>query len=295
VYSLGVILYQMCTGKFPYDVLGTIIEAIQNIQYTEPVRPRQIISRFDSDAEAIILKCLAKDPDQRYQSAAELKQEVQRWLDGLPIVAKSVSSIYLLRKIVSRHRYTASVVGLLLAITISFSCVSFQLYRLSERRRTQLEQTERDLGGHTRRNYRIDRRLTFLASLEAWRQNDPKRSAAIALFIADDESNEKQAMKFLLGPSGAEGEHEFRRRLNDEWPWFADFVVAEKLAKEGRKQQAEELYKRSYQLIRQRSLQGENLFDRLLEGYAKTSILESLVAGRLPETTLAEQRDSGGQ
>jgi len=295
VYSLGVILYQMCTGKFPYDVLGTIIEALQNIQYTEPVRPRQTISRFDSDVEAIILKCLAKDPDQRYQSAAELKQEVRRWLGGLPIVAKSVSSIYLLRKIVSRHRYTASVVGLLLVITVSFSCVSFQLYRLSERRRTQLEQTEQDLGAQTVRNYRVDRRLTFLAGLEAWRQNDPDRTAAIALFIADDESKEKQAMKFLLGPSGAEGEDEFRRHLDDEWPWFTDFVVAEKYAKEGKKQQAEELYRHSYQLIRQRSSQSENLFDRLLEGYAKTSILESLLAGRPPQTTLAGQGDSGGQ
>jgi len=84
VYSLGVILYQMCMGKLPYDVMGTMVEALKNIQCTEPVRPRQVVRRFDSDVEAIMMKCLAKDPDRRYQSAGELKQDVQRWLDCQP-------------------------------------------------------------------------------------------------------------------------------------------------------------------------------------------------------------------
>jgi serine/threonine protein kinase len=141
VYSLGVILYQMCTGRLPYDVLGTILEALRNIQYAEPARPRQSISRFDSDVEAIILKCLAKDPDQRYQSAGELKQDVQRWLDGLPIVAKSVSSMYLLRKIVARHRYTAAVIASLLVILCSSASISFHMYREARAARQEAEKT----------------------------------------------------------------------------------------------------------------------------------------------------------
>ncbi|MBN1359882.1 MAG: serine/threonine protein kinase [Sedimentisphaerales bacterium] len=141
VYSLGVILYQMCTGKLPYDVLGTIVEAVQNIQHAEPIRPRRSISRFDTDAEAIILKCLAKDPDQRYQSAAELKQEVQRWLDGLPIVAKSVSSIYVLRKMFARHRYTAAVIVLVLVILCSTTSVSLYMYKQAEAARRQADQS----------------------------------------------------------------------------------------------------------------------------------------------------------
>ncbi|MBN1509419.1 MAG: protein kinase [Sedimentisphaerales bacterium] len=141
VYSLGVILYQMCTGRLPYDVQGAILDALTNIQYTEPVRPRRAIGRFDSDVEAILLKCLAKDPDQRYQSAGELKQDVQRWLDGLPIVAKSVSSLYLLRKIVARHRYTATVVTSLLIILCSAASVSFHFYRRECTARRNAEKT----------------------------------------------------------------------------------------------------------------------------------------------------------
>ncbi len=141
VYSLGVILYQMCTGKLPYGVPGTIYEALQNIQRAEPVRPRQMVSRFDSDVEAIILKCLAKDPDQRYQSAAELKQEVKRWLAGLPIVAKSVSSMYLLRKIVARHRSTATVAASMIVILCSATYVSSYMYKRADVARAEAQAT----------------------------------------------------------------------------------------------------------------------------------------------------------
>jgi serine/threonine protein kinase len=75
VYSLGVIFYEMFMGRFPYDVSGTAVEALENIQHTDPVRPRSIVSRFDSDVEAILLKALTKDPNQRYQSAAELRHD----------------------------------------------------------------------------------------------------------------------------------------------------------------------------------------------------------------------------
>lgn len=141
VYSLGVILYQMCTGRLPYDVLGTIFDALRNIQYTEPVRPRQTISRFDSDVEAIILKSMAKDRDQRYQSTSALKEDVQRWLDGLPIIAKSISSIYVLRKMVAKHRYTATVIASMLVILCSSAFVSFYMYRGAHQARLEAQKT----------------------------------------------------------------------------------------------------------------------------------------------------------
>jgi serine/threonine-protein kinase len=171
-----VILYQMCTGKLPYDVLGTIIEALQNIQYAEPARPRRTTSRFDSDVEAIILKCLAKDPDQRYQSAAELKQEVGRWLDGLPIVAKSISSIYLLRKIVFRHRYATAVVALLFVIVCSFAYTSFYLYQRAAHAQEETETIARQWRREAEKQQAIAREAArFIAELmtrDAQRQRE---------------------------------------------------------------------------------------------------------------------------
>jgi len=281
VYSLGVVLYQMCTGQMPYDVLGTLVEALKNIQSTEPVRPRQIVRRFDSDAEAIIMKCLAKDPDRRYQSAGELKQDVQRWLDCQPVIAKSISSTYLLRKIICRHKYTATVVGLLLVILLSTSAISFQMYRLSEDRRTTLQATYNELREQSAKNYQLDRRLTFLSFLEMWRQGNAAGAAKVAPLIADSDSREKKGARFLLQPEGARpGDEEFRRSLGAESRWFADFILAEKCMRDGNREQARQLYKASCGALDRQAGKGRGIFDTLLEGYIKARFLDSMSAGR---------------
>ena len=281
VYSLGVILYQMCTGKLPYDVLGTLLEALKNIQGVEPARPRQIIPRFDSDVEAVILKCLAKDPDQRYLSAGELKQDIHRWLNDLPIVAKSISSTYLLRKIICRHRYTATVAGLLLVILTSFAAISFQLYRLSEGRRVTLQTTYNELRQQAMRNYQLDRNLTFLSFLEAWREGNVTAAAKVAHLIADDSSREKKSARFLLqSASTRPSDEEFRRSLGGESRWFADFILAEKCMRDGQREQARSLYGASYEAVRQRTTRDADIFDKLLEGYIKARVLDSLLTDR---------------
>ena len=281
VYSLGVILYQMCTGKMPYDVLGTLVEALKNIQSTEPARPRQVVRRFDSDAEAIIMKCLAKDPDRRYQSAGELKQDVQRWLDCQPVIAKSISSTYLLRKIICRHRYTATVVGLLLVILLSASAVTFQMYRLSEDRRTTLQATYDELREQSMRNYQLARNLTFLSFLEAWREGNIAGAAKAAQLIAENDSREKKGAIFLLQPAVARpGDEEFRRSLGGESRWFADFILAEKCMRDGSREQAQQLYKASCEAIDRQAGKGRGIFDVLLEGYVKARFLDSMSAAR---------------
>jgi hypothetical protein len=89
----------MFTGEFPYDISGPAVKVLENIQHAEPTRPRKIISKFDSDVETILLKALEKDPGRRYQSAAGLRHDIQCWLDGFPIAARSISSLYALREI----------------------------------------------------------------------------------------------------------------------------------------------------------------------------------------------------
>ena len=104
VYALGVILYQLLTGEFPYDVRGRLDEVIRNIATTDPTRPSQISRDVDSEAEAIILKAIAKHPDQRYASAGAMGEDLQRLLAGEPIAAKLDSRSYVLSKTVKRNR-----------------------------------------------------------------------------------------------------------------------------------------------------------------------------------------------
>ena len=105
VYSLGVILYQLLTGTFPYDVHTSTLETLENIRESEPIRPSRFVRRLDRDVQAIVLKALAKDPADRYQSAAEIVDDIRHWLAGEPVQARSHGSAYLLRRILARQRY----------------------------------------------------------------------------------------------------------------------------------------------------------------------------------------------
>lgn len=264
VYSLGVILYEMCTGRFPYDVSGTAVEALDNIQRVEPFKPRKIISRFDSDIETIILKTLDKDPNQRYQSAAELRHDIQCWLKGFPIVAKSVSSLYLLKKIVSRHRYTSTVAVLLLLIIISFSYISFYLYTRSKQARTDFENIGRQWSEESTRNLQISRQLNFMTFLDVWNSGETRQAKGIADFIASG-SKEKIGAMFLLDlrPT-SEKEVEFRKKLPKDSAWFADFIIGERYLKNGNQKKALEAYIQSYKEIRQMPQVNQSIFDKLL-------------------------------
>jgi hypothetical protein len=106
VYSLGVTLFQALTHELPYHIGTTFAEALDNIRGTEPKRPSSLNRQLDDDVDAIMLKCLAKEPDRRYQDAAELGDDLRRYLAGEPIEAKSDSVTYRMRKRLRRHRTT---------------------------------------------------------------------------------------------------------------------------------------------------------------------------------------------
>ncbi|MBN1360519.1 MAG: protein kinase [Sedimentisphaerales bacterium] len=119
IYSLGVVLYQLLTGHFPYDVETSMLETLQNIRESEPVKPSAYVRRLDWDVQAIVLKALAKEPDERYQSAAEMVGDIRSWLAGEPVRARSRSSADLLRLILSKSRYVLApllVYGAVLAV-----------------------------------------------------------------------------------------------------------------------------------------------------------------------------------
>ncbi len=89
VYSLGVVLYELLTGELPYDATHTTLyAATRAIKEQIPRRPSSISRRLRGDVETIVLKALEKDRDRRYQSAAELAQDIRRHLDGQPIAAR---------------------------------------------------------------------------------------------------------------------------------------------------------------------------------------------------------------
>lgn len=111
IYALGIILFTILTGCMPYDTDGSWAEAIHNISHTRPPRPSSIRQGTNPDLDTIILKCLAKERERRYPSAAALADDLRACLAGSPISAKQDSVIYLLRRHarqgIARHLITA--------------------------------------------------------------------------------------------------------------------------------------------------------------------------------------------
>jgi len=146
VYALGVILYQMLTGQYPYPCSGPIAETLNHIAETEPVPPRRAWSPkgggirkserahkranpcpIDEEIETIILRALAKDPNRRYPNVESLNEDVRRYLQGQPIEAKRDAGLRVLRR--SLLRYKAAVAATAFAVILS-AVSTFWIYTM---------------------------------------------------------------------------------------------------------------------------------------------------------------------
>lgn len=156
VYSLGVVLYELLTGDFPYPVVGSIADVLQHVASTAPARPRDRwkprlgLSRgghphlgrtehpFSRDLETILLKALAKERERRYQTPGDLARDIEHYLAGEPIEARRESWTYFLRMTVRRH---ARALALVAALVLLASLGGWTLYQAMERAAASARQT----------------------------------------------------------------------------------------------------------------------------------------------------------
>jgi serine/threonine protein kinase len=226
VYSLGVMLYELMTGRPPYPVEGEPGDVLRNIAEAEPVRPtrnwdrasgvaarsaslgrRRAGSRcpIDDEVETISLKALAKRPDARYQSAGELARDLRRYLAGEPIEAKRDSDSYVLSRIMRKHRAKALAAASTLAVVLGTLGVCTYLYLTQPGDRSGARPGRH--AGAPRQGAEsgpdaVSRRGEALAwFLVEWHADRVERAREIAAALAQvpGETPELRAMRFLLG------------------------------------------------------------------------------------------------
>jgi WD40 repeat protein len=168
VYALGAVLYELLTGQPPFRAESPLDIVLQVLQ-RDPEPPRKVDPRIDRDLETICLKCLDKDARRRYDSAAALADDLQRFLDGEPIRARPVGRAERLAKWARRQPAVAALlsVSALALLSLTVGGIFFAA-RLSSAA-SQLEKSNEDLlaeGERTRAALKETNRQLAIMALE---------------------------------------------------------------------------------------------------------------------------------
>ncbi|MBI4854346.1 MAG: protein kinase [Acidobacteria bacterium] len=135
VYALGATLYELFTDRPPFEGISPVEVVLQVLKV--PPRPiREINSSIPQDVETIILKCLEKEPQRRYDSAKALADDLRRYLDGTTIKAKPVSWQYRAWQKIKEHKVAATSISIAILVLLgSVSYVGWTWWKSAEERR----------------------------------------------------------------------------------------------------------------------------------------------------------------
>jgi eukaryotic-like serine/threonine-protein kinase len=147
VYALGAVGYELLAGAPPYPGLAqtTLLGAIELVRNSDPPRLSRAAPTAAGDVETIIMKALAREPAQRYGSAAELAADIERHLAHQPIAARPPTARYLLGLFVRRHRALSAAAGLIAVALVAATAVSLRFAWSEARARGEAETRSAEL------------------------------------------------------------------------------------------------------------------------------------------------------
>jgi WD40 repeat protein len=137
VYSLGAVLYHMLTGRVPFEAADSLAALLSQIISQQPPRPRSLNPTIPADLEAICVKALEKDPDDRFPTAQAFEDELRHWLNDEPLTIRPPSVWQRVRRWSRRNRAVARVVtGAVILLAAVTTVLGGAWYRANLERRT---------------------------------------------------------------------------------------------------------------------------------------------------------------
>jgi serine/threonine protein kinase/WD40 repeat protein len=191
VYSLGATLYELLTLRPPFEG-KTTAELIEQIGGQEPISPRRHDPRIPRDLETIVLKCLAKRPSDRYEGAAELADDLQRFLSLEPVKARRIGPIGRLWRLARRHPAITMVSTTAAAAILAVATVAYIRVVQERDRAVNAEQL----------------------SLKALREG--KLSQAILMRSSTVPDRRERGLALIREAAGMKPDFDLRARLRDE-------------------------------------------------------------------------------
>ena len=278
VYSLGVILFRLLTGRSPYpgDPRSTF-ELARAVCDREPQRPSDAVTgdareasqlrrRLAGDLDNIVLKALRKEPQQRYVSVEELSADVRRHLERLPITASPASFGYRAGKFITRHKIGVTAAAVLLLAILGGTAATAWQARLA-RQQAEIARTER---ARAERRFNDVRQLAnaMIFELHDSIEDLPGATGARKLIV-------ERALQYLDGLAAeSRGDPSLQRELADGYQRIGNLQGGPYVANIGDTPLALRSYERALS-IRQLLLESQSaeLIDRI--AFAETSRLTS--------------------
>jgi len=133
IYSMGVLLYELLSGRRPYDLKTRSPAEMERIICETP--PPPLPGRRVTDLDSIIACAMHKEPERRYASAAAFGEDLKRWLDDRPVEARRDSAVYRAQRFVRRHPFGTAASALIALLVIGFgSVMAWQAHQLALQR-----------------------------------------------------------------------------------------------------------------------------------------------------------------